>query len=690
MRERPMKRFAAAAVLALLASCADDQLTQVMVVVDTDFEVPEGIDELEITVTGPGGRTFSFEDAIDPAQLPMRLAVVHRGGPLGTYRVRVQGQNRRLTPPEVVERRADFTFVRGEVRELRMDLLRECVDVLCEQSETCGPGGCRSVVVPPSELPLYTGPTRFDGGMPDQGAPSDMDEGCVPEEEICNGVDDNCNGEVDELTDLDNDMRHCGRCDRACETDPQQGSEICVDGDCVLTCDDGFGDCDDAVPGCEADLTSAATCGSCERRCEGATPVCDVDTCISDCLEGTTDCSGTCADLDTSVSHCGSCGRSCPGAINALPLCAAGGCSLRCDSGFFDCDGSIATNGCESRLTELDNCGACGASCRAAQASTSCATGTCEVVACLGTTGDCDGDVMTGCETDVSTSLFHCGQCGRSCPFDPPNGSPMCVMGNCQVACDPGFANCNGVLADGCEAYLGSTASCGSCGIRCDGATPSCSGSPGDFRCVASCSPGQTACGANGENCVDTANDSRRCGSCTNVCPDPPRASPICQAGRCGFTCDAGFEDCDANPSNGCEASLAATSSCGSCDNPCPAVPNAALACNGNECSISGCQGMARDCDGLYGNGCEVDVATNASHCGACGRTCVPGSHVVAVGCAALGCVIQTCEAGWGDCDGDFTTGCEANLTSRKNCGECGNDCGGGREGRCCDGMCGC
>nr|MBK7068859.1 DUF5050 domain-containing protein [Deltaproteobacteria bacterium] len=82
------------------------------------------------------------------------------------------------------------------------------------------------------------------------------------------------------------------------------------------------------------------------------------------------------------------------------------------------------------------------------------------------------------------------------------------------------------------------------------------------------------------------------------------------------------------------------------------------------------------DCDGDASNGCEVDLATSASNCGACGAACGPGSSCVAGACA------PTCPAGQTLCGG----ACVDPLRDSRNCGACGATCEAGyscAEGRC-------
>jgi hypothetical protein len=96
--------------------------------------------------------------------------------------------------------------------------------------------------------------------------------------------------------------------------------------------------------------------------------------------------------------------------------------------------------------------------------------------------------------------------------------------------------------------------------------------------------------------------------------------------------------------------------------------------CNEGQCACA--DGLA-DCDGDPDTGCEIDVAKDPDHCGACYQGCSNGS------CDAGQC---TCAEPFWDCDGDATTGCEADVRiDRRHCGQCGGDCKGGncREGVC-------
>jgi len=64
------------------------------------------------------------------------------------------------------------------------------------------------------------------------------------------------------------DPRNCGLCDTTCEA-PHVSTSSCANGECIIAaCETGYRDCDhEFANGCEADLSSDATCGSCTNPC---------------------------------------------------------------------------------------------------------------------------------------------------------------------------------------------------------------------------------------------------------------------------------------------------------------------------------------------------------------------------------------------------------------------------------------
>ncbi|HET6921830.1 MAG TPA: hypothetical protein VFI16_01660, partial [Anaeromyxobacteraceae bacterium] len=194
------------------------------------------------------------------------------------------------------------------------------------------------------------------------------------------------------------------------------------------------------------------------------------------------------------------------------------------------------------------------------------------------------------------------------------NGTPACVGGACAVgACDAGFADCNGFPGDGCEAAL--------------------------------------------------ATDVAHCGGCGTACPAVDHGTPGCAAGACGVgSCAAGFGDCDALPGNGCEADLSSDlAHCGTCAAAC-APPNATGVCAAGTCGVAACQAGFGDCDGLPGDGCEVDLATDLANCGLCLLACAIPNGTPA--CAAGVCVVASCDVPlFADCVNGATDGCETNTS---------------------------
>ncbi|TAK27961.1 MAG: hypothetical protein EPO40_14775 [Myxococcaceae bacterium] len=348
------------------------------------------------------------------------------------------------------------------------------------------------------------------------------------------------------------------------------------------------------------------------------------------------------AAVDTGPARCGSdadCSSSpdgrvcdtltgrCVGCVPTADTCSP---SRHCDPATLSCaegcrsdegcrvssDGGAAALRCDTTRHECVQCVADG-DCPSGRLCTggACVAGCSPSRACPGGETCCGGACV-----DLMANPVSCGVCDNRCGL--PNAVAFCRMGSCAVStCAGGFADCDGAAANGCE--------------------------------------------------VNAQTDVAHCGACGNACPTGPHVSArTCVVGRCGITCEVGFADCDGDPRNGCEADLVTTPTrCGTCDTVCPARPHAAPACVSRACALV-CDAGFASCDGDAANGCEVDVRSSASHCGACGRACsVP--HATA-GCSASMCAITTCAAGFGNCNGSYGDGCETPLDTPGNCGACG------------------
>jgi hypothetical protein len=77
---------------------------------------------------------------------------------------------------------------------------------------------------------------------------------------------------------------------------------------------------------------------------------------------------------------------------------------------------------------------------------------------------------------DLKVDPLNCGRCGFRCPGPAATrngklgtGSPSCEGGECKYTCFPGFADCDGVLSNGCEVNLtNNNRNCGACGNSCN------------------------------------------------------------------------------------------------------------------------------------------------------------------------------------------------------------------------------
>ncbi len=494
---------------------------------------------------------------------------------------------------------------------------------------------------------------------------------CDPGFGDCDGIVTNgCENTLDSL-------QNCGACGVTCDRDhatPSCSGDVCH----IQSCDALWDDCNSVdADGCETSLETLSDCGSCNTPCglPHSTADCTGGSChIGSCDALWDDCNSNDADgCETSLettTDCGSCGTACSRA-NATASCSGGSCHIgSCNSLWDDCDG-VDSNGCEQTLTTLANCGGCGVTCALAHAGEECSTGTCRITSCDSLWDNCDGTHSNGCETDLTT-LTDCGGCGNTCSL--AHASETCATGQCRIqSCDTLWDDCNSNHADGCETSLETLTDCGSCGAPCTRAhaTASCSG--GSCH-IGSCNSGWGNCdGTDSNGCEQTLTTLAHCGACNTPC-NLANASESCATGTCLITsCNSGWGDCDGVDSNGCENSLDSLSNCGSCGTPC-SRQNATASCSGDVCHISSCNSGWGNCDGIDSNGCENSL-DSLSDCGSCGTPC-SRAHATA-SCSGDVCHISSCNSGWDNCDGIDSNGCEANLSSDPgNCGFCGHSCG--------------
>lgn len=387
----------------------------------------------------------------------------------------------------------------------------------------------------------------------------------------CNAGYTDCDGNTSNGCEVHTavDLNNCGTCGTVCVGAPN-ATPICTTEGCGLACATGFRDCDGvASNGCEIDArTDEDNCGSCGFECSDThgTSECVAGECsMPSCDLGFADCDGNTAngceaDLRT-LTTCGTCaGRCSP--PRAMGDCATGVCDIAtCDSGFDDCNLMIG-DGCETNLqVDLDHCGACGAACTTPHAEGACYSGTCAIRACEVGYEDCNTSAVDGCEAPLATSPANCGFCGNLCE-GATNATPTCGMGMCGFACNTGALNCNGLPADGCEILSAADPlNCGGCDNVCPAGAvntvPVCIGGICDIDCAS----GFGDCnGLAADGCeINIGVSLLHCGGCGNRCVTPPgavHAAAVCSSGDCVLACAPCWTDNNGDASDGCESPI--------------------------------------------------------------------------------------------------------------------------------------
>ncbi len=266
---------------------------------------------------------------------------------------------------------------------------------------------------------------------------------------------------------------------------------------------------------------------------------------------------------------------------------------------------------------------------------------------CMGTTPDCCGTL--GLCVNLMTSTSHCGGCGVPCNAQIAN---LCTNGNCR--CGSG-AQCGwGQMCVG----TGSAATCQCNSISCPNGC--CSGT----SCVPFSSQTDSNCGDNGANCANCPYN-RNCNSGVCECFGDPTPSG---ESNCGDGVD---NDCDGDID--CDDSHCGGDSCGANGMICS---GSNCVCSGNggtvQSSESACtDGHDNDCDGSTDCG---DPNCNGASCGANGRECISLSCQCSGNGGTAEANESSCTDGHdNDCDG--TTDCGDTSCNGAWCGANGREC---------------
>jgi putative metal-binding protein len=455
----------------------------------------------------------------------------------------------------------------------------------------------------------------------------------IPTQELCDSVDNDCNGLVDD--DLGQTVCGVGACQAMVQNCVAGQPQACLPGDpSPETCNDVDDDCNGLVD----DDLPATTCG--QGACQITTP---------SCVNGQPQ---ACTPGASQPEQCNGIDDDCNGVVDD----GNPGGGLACSTG--------EPGACSAGVTACSNgqvlC------VRSAQPG---------VETCNGLDDDCDGvvdDGNPGGGAACSTGLA--GACAT--------GSTVCSGGQlaCNATVQPGGETCNGV-DDDCNGVVddsipGSGQAC-STGLQgaCAAGTMACAG--GQITCAGSVQPGAETCDGADNNCDGVVDEGCGCinghtqgcyggpagtqsvGAChagTQTCVSGAWSACQGEALPATETCNGADDDCDGQIDEGL-----GTTSCGvgQCANTVPACVNGAPGtCAPRAPSAETCDGLDNDCDGQIDNGNPGGgQACSTGLLGACGA----GSTVCNAG--ALICSQTVVAAATDDC----TTAADDNCNGQVN-----------------------
>ena len=245
-------------------------------------------------------------------------------------------------------------------------------------------------------------------------------------------------------------------------------------------------------------------------------------------------------------------------------------------------DGSFVDAITEGGRADAATCKLVGQDCTG---STDCCTANCDATSkkCAAPVTQCKAPGAT-CATGNECCTFSCtgGTCAnKQCVSD--NGACGADTDCCGGRCAP-----DGMGGGTCTPL---NTTCKTSGNACGPTDRCCSGTCNGGVCASTsfCVQNGDVCSSNfeccGGSCIDTSKDASNCGACGTVCSGN-HAAATCVGGACKTgACNAGWGDCNKDPADGCEVDTATDSShCGSCDKACPGVSRHLALCRGGVC----------------------------------------------------------------------------------------------------------
>jgi hypothetical protein len=497
----------------------------------------------------------------------------------------------------------------------------------------------------------------FDGTVPNDDCNDTPGSGAMIHPgatEVCNGLDDNCNGTIDEGFSCA--AGATSTCTTACgSTGARACSATCTLGACappLETCNGIDDDCDSMID--EGFSCAALMNAPCTTTCN---------------TTGTRACSATCTASATCTPPMEICGdgidQDCDGTDLLCRTCP-NGTNAECDDGMF-CNGTETCNrgqclsGTPIVCTDafsctMDSCSNAMAACVHMPVDTVCQDGN----FCNGAEvcNPAMGAAMTGCAAGTAP---NCNPSGNACVDGSCVGtSPgMCVQTTHDGDHDGhGVSSCpsvGGVPNDDCNdanatIYPGAPELCNGLDDNCNSVIDE------TFTCA------QGSMGACTDSCGTTGTHTCSLACSWGICSPP---AEVCDGidNSCSGVCDNGFACCLGN-SRSCTTTCMSTG-----------TQTCAAGCNWGSCTppMESCNGRDDDCDGMIDNG----FACISGSVHTCTTTCnSTGNATCSTTTCTLGACVppsESCNGRDDDCDGIID---EALTCMPGVAGSCTTSCG--------------
>ncbi|MBN2495719.1 MAG: putative metal-binding motif-containing protein [Deltaproteobacteria bacterium] len=540
---------------------------------------------------------------------------------------------------------------------------------------------------------------------------------CVPAVEICDGLDNDCDGIVDEGCDMYcNANSDCaagmvcidGLCvvDFECRTDADCPvgtwciAGVCTSDDCADADGDGYLDCARDCDDSDASVHPGAAelCDGLDNDCDGLVDEgcgglpCQMN---ADCPRGQVCLGGLCTPMACSSDSDCPAGQVCwDGICSGAMACQA---DSDCPPGTI-CDAGLCVSACE----DLDGDGYCSpADCDDFDP----AVGPGMPEICFdGLDNDCDGIIDENCNHLPCSSDMDCpagqvcinGRCNSDYACQSDSDCPLgmycdAATATCRVVCEDmdGDGYCAPYDCDDADPSVGP-------GMPeiCDGMDNDCDGEV-DENCGSGCSsdiecdPGficvdgvcivECATDADGDGFVDVACGGLDCDDFDSAIH--PAAAEVC---------DGRDNDCDGRIDEYCGQACSSDNDCaagqicvgGVCMAECMSDSDCAPGeyCMDGLCvpacvpEIEICDGIDNDCDGIVDEGCGGECTDGETmSCGSDVGECVSGLQTCSGGVwsECVGAVYpaqETCDGLDNDCDGDVDEVCGLACNSDSDC----------------------